>query len=124
MADYIEGKRPVIEAFRVGVPLKRILIGDFVKRDPMIEDIMRKARRFDVPVKMVPRKTLDDLSARGSHQGVAAEAAPFPYVGIGEIIDAAQGKAESCDGAALVVLCDHITCKSSWMAIPPASHHM
>jgi len=22
------------------------------------------------------------------------------------------------------VLCDHITCKSSWMAIPPASHHM
>lgn len=117
MADYIEGKRPVIEAFRVGVPLKCILIGDFVKRDPMIEDIMRKARRFDVPVKMVPRKTLDDLSARGSHQGVAAEAAPFPYVGIGEIIDAAQGKAESCDGAALVVLCDHITDAGNFGAI-------
>ena len=35
MADYIEGKRPVIEAFRTGVPMRRILMGDYMKRDPI-----------------------------------------------------------------------------------------
>ena len=90
MADYIEGKRPVIEAFRTGVPMRRILMGDYMKRDPMIEDIMRKAKRNGVKVIQVPRDELDQKSARGSHQGVMAEAAPFNYVGI-------------------VVLCDHLT---------------
>ena len=70
MADYIEGKRPIIEALRTNVPVKRVLLADNVKRDPLIEDILRKAKRFDVPVDNVPRKKLDDLSERGSHQGV------------------------------------------------------
>ena len=86
MADYIEGKRPVIEAFRTGVPMRRILMGDYMKRDPMIEDIMRKAKRNGVKVIQVPRDELDQKSARGSHQGVMAEAAPFNYVGIGQVV--------------------------------------
>ena len=85
MADYIEGKRPVIEAFRTGVPMRRILMGDYMKRDPMIEDIMRKAKRNGVKVIQVPRAELDEKSARGSHQGVMAEAAPFNYAGIGKV---------------------------------------
>ncbi|MEF2897172.1 MAG: RNA methyltransferase substrate-binding domain-containing protein, partial [Senegalimassilia anaerobia] len=105
MADYIEGKRPVIEAFRTGVPMRRILMGDYMKRDPMIEDIMRKAKRNGVKVIQVPRDELDQKSARGSHQGVMAEAAPFNYVGIGQVVDAANGYAEEHDGRALVVLC-------------------
>ena len=43
MADYIEGKRPIIEALRTNVPVKRVLLADNVKRDPLIEDILRKA---------------------------------------------------------------------------------
>ena len=102
MADYIEGKRPVIEAFRTGVPMRRILMGDYMKRDPMIEDIMRKAKRNGVKVIQVPRDELDQKSARGSHQGVMAEAAPFNYVGIGQVVDAANSYAEEHDGRALV----------------------
>ena len=124
MADYIEGKRPVIEAFRTGVPMRRILMGDYMKRDPMIEDIMRKAKRNGVKVIQVPRDALDQKSARGSHQGVMAAAAPFNYVGlgpvlvtqtgtqlvgIGQVVDAANSYAEEHDGRALVVLCDHLT---------------
>ncbi len=109
MADYIEGKRPIIEAFRTGVPMRRILMGDFMKRDPMIEDIMRKAKRHGVKVIQVPKKELDEKSARGSHQGVMAEAAPFAYVGMGEIVDASNKYAEVHDGRALVVVCDHLT---------------
>ena len=38
-----------------------------------------------------------------------AEAAPFNYVGIGQVVDAANSYAEEHDGRALVVLCDHLT---------------
>ena len=109
MADYVEGKRAVIEALRTDVPLKKILLADNAKREPMIEDILRKARRRDLPVISVPRAELDQKSARGSHQGVMAETRPFPYVGVGDIVAAAQTYAEEHDGRALVVVCDHIT---------------
>ena len=99
MADFIEGKRPVIEALRTGVPIKSILMADNVQRDGLIEDILRKAKRAGATVEMVPRKVLDGKSDRGSHQGVMAKAAPFPYVGIGDVID----------GRALVIILDHIT---------------
>lgn len=109
MADYIEGKRPILEAFRTGVPMRRILMGDYLKREPMLDDIQRKAKREGVKVVQVPKKELDEKSARGSHQGVMAEAAPFGYVGIGEVIDAANEYAAAHDGRALVVILDHIT---------------
>ncbi len=109
MADFIEGKRPVIEALRTGVPIKSILMADNVQRDGLIEDILRKAKRAGATVEMVPRKVLDGKSDRGSHQGVLAKAAPFPYVGIGDVIDAAGKSAEQHDGRALVIILDHIT---------------
>lgn len=109
MADFIEGKRPIIEALRTGVPIKRILMADNVQRDGLIEDILRKAKRAEITVEFVPRRILDERSDRGSHQGVIAKAAPFPYVGIGDIIDASSHYAEDHDGRALVVILDHIT---------------
>ena len=109
MADYVEGKRAVIEALRTDVPLKKILLADNAKREPMIEDILRKARQRDVPVINVPRAELDEKSARGSHQGVMAETRAYPYVGVGDIVGAAQSYADAHDGRALVIVCDHIT---------------
>lgn len=109
MADYIEGKRPVIEALRTEVPMRRILMADNVKRDPLVNDIQRKAKRFGVEIQLVARKQLDDLSARGSHQGVIAEARPFGYTGINELIAQASAYAETHNGRALVVILDHLT---------------
>lgn len=109
MADFIEGKRPLIEALRTQVPLRYILMADNVQQDGQIKDIMRKARQFDVPIKKVPRKVLDEKSERGSHQGVMAEAKPFPYVSVTDIIEDANKRAEENDGAALIVVLDHIT---------------
>ena len=108
MADFIEGKRPVIEALRTGVPIKSILMADNVQRDGLIEDILRKAKHFDVDVTTVPRKTLDDKSERGSHQGVMAETKPHAYVDITVIERAAETYAEENGGRALVVILDHL----------------
>ncbi|MFR7404965.1 MAG: 23S rRNA (guanosine(2251)-2'-O)-methyltransferase RlmB [Coriobacteriaceae bacterium] len=55
------------------------------------------------------KKKLDEVSERGSHQGVMAEAAPFNYVNMTTILDAAKQSAEEHDGRALIVVLDHIT---------------
>lgn len=109
MADYIEGKRPLVEALRIHVPFKVILMADNVKHDSLIADIERKAKRMNVPVKLVPRKKLDELSERGSHQGVMGQTVPFTYHSGGDIIKAANAYAEEHDGRALIVMLDHIT---------------
>ena len=109
MADYIEGKRPVIEALRAQMPVKCVLMADNLQQDGQVKDILRKARQFDVPVKTVTRRKLDELSARGSHQGVMAEARPYRYAGFKDILRAAEQHAEEHDGNALVVVLDHIT---------------
>ena len=108
MAEFIEGKRPVIEALRTGVPIERVLIADNLTRDSLVQDILRKAKAAGAPVKVVKRPELDKKSERGSHQGVMAQASPFPYVGIGEIMQDAA-RAFERDGRALVVMLDHIT---------------
>ncbi|MGI6590298.1 MAG: 23S rRNA (guanosine(2251)-2'-O)-methyltransferase RlmB [Eggerthellaceae bacterium] len=109
MAEYIEGKHPVIEALRTDTPISEVLIADNAKRDGLIADIMRKAKQRSVPVKMVPRKELEKHSARGSHQGVMAKARPYDYASLGQIIQAADVDAAQRGGSALVVLLDHIT---------------
>ena len=38
-----------------------------------------------------------------------AEARPFPYVGVGDVLGAALAYAEAHEGRALVVVCDHLT---------------
>lgn len=91
MADFIEGKRPVIEALRTHVPLKCILMADNLSQgDSLVRDIQRKAKNLDVPIKKVSKKKLDEISERGSHQGVMAEAAPVNYVNVTTILDAAK----------------------------------
>ena len=109
MPDYIEGKRPVIEALRSDVPLKKVLLADNAKHDQLVNDILRKARQRDVQVILVSRDELDQKSARGSHQGVIAEAKPFGYVSVGDIVQQAEAYAAEHDGRALVVVLDHIT---------------
>ncbi len=109
MAEYIEGKRPVIEALRTSVPLERVLVADNLKRDGLVQDILRKAKAAGVPVETKRRADLDAKSERGSHQGVMAQAKPFAYAGLQDIIEISRRHADERNGSALVVLLDHIT---------------
>ena len=84
-------------------------MADNVQRDSLINDILRKAKNRDIPVKTISRKKLDEISERGSHQGVIAEALPFEYVNGSAIIEAAAASAAKHDGRALVVVLDHLT---------------
>ncbi|MCL2889180.1 MAG: 23S rRNA (guanosine(2251)-2'-O)-methyltransferase RlmB [Eggerthellaceae bacterium] len=109
MAEYIEGKRPVIEALRTQLPIREILIADNLAHDELVKDILRKARQAGIAVSSVPRRELDAKSERGSHQGVMALPRPFEYVNLQTLLDAAESRAQESGGAALVVVLDHIT---------------
>lgn len=109
MAEYIEGKRPVIEALRTGVPIECVLMADNLKRDGLVQDVLRKAKAADIPVKTVSRAKLDDQSERGSHQGVMAQAKPYAYSSVGQILADAENQPEIRGNRALVVMLDHIT---------------
>ncbi len=106
--EYIEGKRPVIEALRTGMPISGVLIADNAQRDGLIKDIIRKAKSVHVNVEFVPRARLDRQSERGSHQGVIASVASFPYAGINDVMAHAEAQFRR-DGRALIVVCDHLT---------------
>lgn len=107
--NYIEGKRPVVEALRSGVPMEFVMMADNLRKDGLTEDIRRKARNANVPVKLASRKVMDEMSQVENHQGVIAKAIPYAYAKIQDIVKAAEDHAAEHDGAALIVVLDHIT---------------
>lgn len=109
MAEYIEGKRPVLEALKVGVPAKCLYVADGLKGDKVVDDVVRRAHKAKISVKQVKRPELDKRSERGSHQGLMLETLSYQYSSVNEIIIAANKRAQANDGKALIVILDHIT---------------
>ncbi|NTW28411.1 MAG: 23S rRNA (guanosine(2251)-2'-O)-methyltransferase RlmB [Coriobacteriia bacterium] len=100
----IEGRNSVIEALRAGVPLRNIFIAEGTKPDRGIDEIVRQAGVARVPVKRVPRRDIDSRSERGAHQGVLAEADPYRFASLDDVLSAAEGKVRS-----LIIALDHVT---------------
>lgn len=109
MAEFIEGKRPVNEALRNNVPVRRLYVAEGLKKDKVVAEITKRCHKRGISVKQVPRHELDKLSERGSHQGLMLETESFQYSSTKEIIIAAKKRAEANDGCALIVVLDHIT---------------
>ena len=100
----IEGRNAVIEALRAGVPLKRVLVAEGTKPDRGLEEIERRAKEAGTAFARVPRRELDAKSERGVHQGVLAEAAPYRFALLDDVLAASKGKDTS-----LVIALDHVT---------------
>lgn len=109
MAEFIEGKRPVSEALRMGVPVKRMYVAEGMKGDKVFDDITKRAHKMGISIKQVKRQELDERSERGSHQGIMLEAESYSYVNGQAIIDEAHRRADNNNGSALIVILDHIT---------------
>lgn len=109
MAEYIEGKRPVLEAFKTNVPAKCLYVAEGLHGDKNMNDLVKRAHKMGLSVKQVKRAELDKRSERGSHQGVMLETSPYEYVSAQSLIDKALAQAEEHDGNALIIVLDHIT---------------
>ena len=100
----IEGRNAVIEALRAGIPLSRVTIAEGTKPDRALDEIVSRAAEAGIAVDHAPKRVLDSKSERGAHQGVIAEAKPYKYASLDDVLARAEGKP-----ASLVIALDHIT---------------
>lgn len=99
----IEGRNPVLEAFRSGKPIDRVFILDGCQDGP-IKSILREAKKGDTIISFVKKERLDQLSETGKHQGVIAYAAAYEYAQVEDILNAAKEKNEP----PFIILLDNI----------------
>ena len=93
MSEQIEGRNAVLEAFRSGKCVDKLLILDGCQDGP-IRTIAREARKKDTIINYVSRERLDQLSETRAHQGVIAQVAAYEYSTVEEILARAEEKGE------------------------------
>ncbi|MFQ5708088.1 MAG: 23S rRNA (guanosine(2251)-2'-O)-methyltransferase RlmB [bacterium] len=71
MTHIIHGRNPILEAFRAGHKIEKILVAVEVK-GPRLKEILNLAHKNNVPVENISKKVLNQLSGTAKAQGVAA----------------------------------------------------
>lgn len=99
----IEGRNPVLEAFRAGKTIDKLYVLDGCQDGP-VRSILREAKKHETILHFVSRERLDQLSKTGKHQGVIACAAAYAYASVEDILENARKKGE----APFVFLLDNI----------------
>lgn len=90
----IEGRNPVIEAYRSGKTIDKLLVLDGCQDGP-VKTITREARKQHTIISYVSKERLDQLSETHHHQGVIAIAAAYDYASVDDILAKAREKGEA-----------------------------
>lgn len=102
--EVLAGPHAVLEALRAGRRIIRRISLARQEHGGAVGAILRLAQDRGVPVEVRSRSDLDRLVGGGVHQGILAEAGPFPYVEAEEIV----GRALRASEAAFLVALDGI----------------
>ena len=92
-SNIIEGRNAVIEAFRSGKTVDKVLILEGCQDGP-INTIVREVKKHNVLIKYVKKDRLVKVSETGKHQGVIAYVAAYKYAEVEDILDNARKKGE------------------------------
>ena len=95
MPEYIWGRNPVTETLQAGRHIQRLLLAEGVKEAPAIATIVSEARQRLIPIDIVPRQRLDQLSNGAVHQGCIAQVDERHYATIDDILALAEQKQEA-----------------------------
>ena len=90
----IEGRNPVIEAYRSGKTIDKLFVLDGCQDGP-VKTITREARKQHTIISYVSKEHLDQLSETHHHQGVIAIAAAYDYASVDDILAKAREKGEA-----------------------------
>ncbi len=86
--ELLYGRRAVLETLRAGRRrIHRVCIGEGVRPGGIVADIIAAARLHGCPVAEVASPVLNRVGPV-NHQGVLAEAGPYPYVDLSDILAA------------------------------------
>lgn len=91
--SHIEGRHSVLEAFRAGSLIERLLVQRGCKDGPVLS-ILREAKKAGTMVDFVPKERLDHMSETGHHQGVIATLSAFEYSTIEDMFALAEKRGE------------------------------
>ncbi len=101
--DVVYGVHAVDEMLVAGEPLRHIHVGDDRKKDPVLRNLLERARAANVPVRFESRAFFASFPYK-AHQGVVAFGEPFAYVTLDEALAYRRR-----DRPALFVVLDHVT---------------
>jgi 23S rRNA (guanosine2251-2'-O)-methyltransferase len=94
MNEILYGRNAVREALRAGRrKIYKVVLAQGMEETGIVADIATLASKSGVPIQRVERRQLDRLGGF-NHQGVAAEAAPYPYAELAEILAKADQRQE------------------------------
>jgi 23S rRNA (guanosine2251-2'-O)-methyltransferase len=85
--DLLYGRNAVLEALKAGRPIRRVMVATGA-HGGVITEIVDTTRARKINLQSVDRRRLDDLAF--NHQGVVAEAAPYVYAPLEELVEAAK----------------------------------
>ena len=93
MRELVYGRNAVREVLRANRrEVYRLLVAEGVHEKGALAEALALAAERGIPVTRVPRARLDHLS--DAHQGIAAEAGPYPYVNPEDILAVAEERGE------------------------------
>ncbi|HLG66043.1 MAG TPA: 23S rRNA (guanosine(2251)-2'-O)-methyltransferase RlmB [Ktedonosporobacter sp.] len=94
MPELIWGRNPILETLRAKRRIKRILLAEGQRDAPVINTIMQEAEQRHIPVEIVPRSRLDQMSRGATHQGCIAQVEERHYATTDQILAHAAEKNE------------------------------
>lgn len=77
--DIVYGRNPVLEAFRAGRPVKRLLLAEGLREEPRLKELRQLAAKRKITIEPTNRHRLDDIAHSQAHQGVVAYVGPRKY---------------------------------------------
>ena len=92
--EMIAGKHSVTEALRSGRTINKIWIADNAQKH-LTQPIIAEAKKLGIVIQNVDKRKLDQLVPGIQHQGVVAQAAPYAYVEVDDLLKNAEGKGEA-----------------------------
>ncbi|MBV9228113.1 MAG: 23S rRNA (guanosine(2251)-2'-O)-methyltransferase RlmB [Chloroflexi bacterium] len=95
MPEYIWGRNPVMETLHSIRRVKRILLAEGQRESPAIMSIVQEAEQRHIPIEVVPRARLDQLSRGAVHQGCLALVEERKYASADQLLAHAEHKNEA-----------------------------
>src|SRR5438128_5851288 len=74
--DIIYGRNPILEAFRAGRLVKRLLFAEGLREEPRLKELRQLAAGRRITIEPADRRKLDDIAHSEAHQGVVAYVGP------------------------------------------------
>lgn len=92
--EWIGGKHSVLEALRAGRTINKIWVAEGAQKH-LTAPILAEAKKQGIVVLAVDKRKLDQLVPGLQHQGIVAQAAPYAYVEVTDLLQRAKEKNEA-----------------------------